>query len=122
MLSCGTGNLSSRGVGSRSGEAREFVMPSGRIAGRSAQIIGNTCLAMNVLNPTSNRNAGLDVSPAVRDYVGLSDIDVCDWKFVEFREVPSGPWAMYGDNSGDASEGAGSRDAGGKGGANGRSR
>ena len=73
--------------------------------------------------PNSNRNAGLDVSPAVRDYLGLSDIDVCDWKFVEFREVPSGPWAMYGDNSGDASEGTGSRGMrAGKGGANGRSR
>jgi hypothetical protein len=46
-----------------------------------------------------NQNAGLDVSPAVRDYLGLCDIDVCDWKFVEFREVPPGPWAMYGDNN-----------------------
>jgi hypothetical protein len=26
-------------------------------------------------------------------------MDVCDWKFVEFREVPPGPWAMYGDNN-----------------------
>jgi len=24
---------------------------------------------------------------------------LCDWKFVEFREVPAGPWAMYGDNN-----------------------
>jgi hypothetical protein len=43
-----------------------------------------------------NQNAGLDVSPAVRDYLGLGDMDVCDWKFVEFREIPPGPWAMYG--------------------------
>jgi hypothetical protein len=49
--------------------------------------------------PNLNENAGLDVSPAVRDYLGLCDIDVCDWKFVEIREVPSGPWAMYGDNN-----------------------
>jgi hypothetical protein len=49
--------------------------------------------------PNLNRNAGIDVSPAVRDYLGLSGLDVCDWKFVEFREVPSGPWAMYGDNN-----------------------
>ena len=49
--------------------------------------------------PNLNQNAGLDVSPAVRDYLGLRDIDVCDWKFVEFREVPPGPWAMYGDNN-----------------------
>jgi hypothetical protein len=46
-----------------------------------------------------NRNAGLDVSPAVRDYLGLDNIDVCDWRFVEIREVPPGPWAMYGDNN-----------------------
>ncbi|HEX4199976.1 MAG TPA: hypothetical protein VHY59_00550, partial [Chthoniobacterales bacterium] len=49
--------------------------------------------------PNLNRGAGLDVSPAVRDYLGLGNIDACDWKFVEFREVPSGPWAMYGDNN-----------------------
>jgi len=46
-----------------------------------------------------NQSAGLDVSPAVRDYLGLRGMDVCDWKFVEFREVPPGPWAMYGDNN-----------------------
>ena len=38
---------------------------------------------------------GLDVSPAVRDYLGLCGIDVYDWKFGEFREVPLGSWAMY---------------------------
>jgi len=42
-----------------------------------------------------NQNAGLDVSPAVRDYLGLSDIDVCDWKFVEVHEVPPGPWTIW---------------------------
>jgi hypothetical protein len=49
--------------------------------------------------PNLNRSAGLDVSPAVRDYLGLSNLDVCDWKFVEIRDVPPGPWAMYGDNN-----------------------
>jgi len=49
--------------------------------------------------PNLNQNAGLDVSPAVRDYLGLGNIEACDWKFVEFREVPPGPWAMYGDNN-----------------------
>lgn len=29
----------------------------------------------------------------------MSGKDVCDWKFVEFREVPNGPWAKYGDNN-----------------------
>lgn len=46
-----------------------------------------------------NGGAGLDVSPAVRDYLGLQDTDVTDWKFVEFSEVPSGPWAKLGDNN-----------------------
>jgi hypothetical protein len=36
----------------------------------------------------------------VRDYLGLGNLDACDWKFVDFREVPPGPWAMYGDNNG----------------------
>jgi hypothetical protein len=49
--------------------------------------------------PNLNQSAGLDVSPAVRDYLGLSNLDSCDWKFVDFREVPPGPWAMYGDNN-----------------------
>jgi hypothetical protein len=49
--------------------------------------------------PNLNQGAGLDVSPAVRDYLGLGVKDACDWKFVEFREVPSGPWATHGDNN-----------------------
>jgi hypothetical protein len=49
--------------------------------------------------PNLNQGAGLDVSPAVRDYLGMSGKDVCDWKFVDFREVPPGPWAKYGDNN-----------------------
>jgi hypothetical protein len=49
--------------------------------------------------PNLNQGAGLDVSPAVRDYLGLGVKDVCDWKFVEFREVPPGPWGTHGDNN-----------------------
>ena len=49
--------------------------------------------------PNLNKGAGLDVSPAVRDYLGLQDTDVTDWKFVEFNEVPRGPWSRYGDNN-----------------------
>jgi hypothetical protein len=43
-----------------------------------------------------NRDAGLDVSPAVRDYLGLRGLDTCDWKFVDFCYVPPGPWTQYG--------------------------
>jgi len=49
--------------------------------------------------PNLNQGAGLDVSPAVRDYLGLAPTDVTDWQFVEWREVPPGPWRNYGDNN-----------------------
>jgi hypothetical protein len=49
--------------------------------------------------PNLNKGAGLDVSPAVRDYLGLRETDVTDWKFVEFSEVPHGPWSRHGGNN-----------------------
>jgi len=52
--------------------------------------------------PKSNINggAGLDVSPAVRDFLGIkSSQDTCDWKFVDVNEIPAGPWTRYGDNN-----------------------
>jgi len=39
--------------------------------------------------------AGLDVSPAIRDYLGLPGKAKCDWRFVEANEVPPGPWIGY---------------------------
>lgn len=51
--------------------------------------------------PTSNLNggAGLDVSPSVRDYLGMAPTDTTDWRFVEVQEVPPGPWQRYGENN-----------------------
>lgn len=49
--------------------------------------------------PNLNQGAGLDISPAIRDYLGLGPTDVTDWKFVDFRDVPTGPWAQFGDNN-----------------------
>jgi hypothetical protein len=49
--------------------------------------------------PNLNRGAGLDVSPAVRDYLGLAPTDVTDWQFVDVRDIPPGPWRNYGDNN-----------------------
>jgi hypothetical protein len=46
-----------------------------------------------------NQGAGLDVSPGVRDFLGMGGKDVADWKFVDFKDVPPGPWAKYGDNN-----------------------
>lgn len=50
-------------------------------------------------SPNINQGAGLDVSPAVRDFLGLSGMDVTSWRFVDFAEVPPGPWSYYGDNN-----------------------
>ena len=41
--------------------------------------------------------AGLDVSPAVRDYLGMNGSGYTRWRFVEDHEVPDGPWLEYGD-------------------------
>jgi len=46
-----------------------------------------------------NKGAGLDVSPAVRDYLGLKPTDLTDWRFVNFSEVPRGPWSTFGENN-----------------------
>jgi hypothetical protein len=35
----------------------------------------------------------------VRDYLGIDETDVTDWKFVDFSEVPEGPWSKFGDNN-----------------------
>jgi hypothetical protein len=46
-----------------------------------------------------NDGAGLDVSPAVRDYLGMLSGARCDWRFVDETEVPDGPWKRYGKNN-----------------------
>jgi hypothetical protein len=49
--------------------------------------------------PSLNNGAGLDVSPAIRDYLRLKQTDVTDWRFVEFSDVPRGPWSTLGENN-----------------------
>ena len=41
------------------------------------------------------RNAGIDVSPAVRKYLGLSGVDQVNWRFVESSQVWRGPWVDW---------------------------
>ena len=41
--------------------------------------------------PNLNRGAGIDVSPAVRDYLGLTPLDLVDWRFVDRSDVAAGP-------------------------------
>lgn len=47
--------------------------------------------------PLYNRNAsaGIDISPAVRDYLSMTGLDSVDWKFVPESEVPAGPWKNW---------------------------
>jgi len=53
-------------------------------------------------SPRSNRNhgAGLDVSPAVRDFLGLKSGASVEWRFAHDREVPPGPWRDFIDPPG----------------------
>jgi len=46
-----------------------------------------------------NDKAGIDVSPAVRDFLGLKSGEKVHWRFVEFGNIPRGPWAWYGQNN-----------------------
>jgi hypothetical protein len=46
-----------------------------------------------------NKGAGLDVSPAVRDYLGMPSGAKVDWRFVDVNEIPAGPWTKYGMNN-----------------------
>ncbi len=41
---------------------------------------------------TFGEHAGLDVSPALWDCLGLETNEVTKWRFVDESEVPSGPW------------------------------
>ncbi|MDO5471604.1 MAG: hypothetical protein Q4F38_09920 [Akkermansia sp.] len=45
----------------------------------------------------ANKGAGIDISPAVRDYLGIKGgMATVHWRFVDFALVPGGPWARYG--------------------------
>jgi hypothetical protein len=48
---------------------------------------------------TCNNGAGIDLSPSIRDYLGLKNMSCCDWRFVDVSEVPAGPWRNFGDNN-----------------------
>jgi hypothetical protein len=44
----------------------------------------------------NNGGAGIDISPAVRDYLGIKSGQQLHWRFVEANQVPFGPWKRYG--------------------------
>jgi hypothetical protein len=48
----------------------------------------------------NNNGAGIDLSPAVRDFLGVTGTDnKCDWRFAELYEIPYGPWRKFGANN-----------------------
>ncbi|MCB1225124.1 MAG: hypothetical protein KDK99_04870 [Verrucomicrobiales bacterium] len=48
---------------------------------------------------TANAGAGIDISPAVRDYLGMPSGAKVDWRFVDVNEIPDGPWKNLGNNN-----------------------
>ena len=46
-----------------------------------------------------NNGAGLDIAPAIRDYLGIVSGVRCDWRFCDLSEVPDGPWRKFGANN-----------------------
>ncbi len=41
---------------------------------------------------TQGLKAGLDISPAAAQYLGMAENDKTEWRFVEEKDVPDGPW------------------------------
>jgi len=73
-------------------------MRNGKMPDRFGPTIGNT-FRYERPKPNLNKGAGLVFQPAVRDYLGLSETDVTDWQFVDFKHVPHGPWSKLGENN-----------------------
>ena len=46
-----------------------------------------------------NQGAGIDLSPAVRDFLGVGNKVKVHWRFIEYSQVPRGPWSLYGANN-----------------------
>lgn len=45
--------------------------------------------------PNRNQSAGIDISPAVRDFLKLRSGSKVEWRFVNDHEVPKGPWLSW---------------------------
>ncbi|WAC21609.1 hypothetical protein OVA24_09455 [Luteolibacter sp. SL250] len=49
--------------------------------------------------PNLNQAAGIDLSPAVRDFLNLRSGATVEWRFAEDYEIPAGPWKSWSDPS-----------------------
>lgn len=47
----------------------------------------------------NNGSAGIDISPSIRDYLGVKSGEKLHWRFVDDHQVPQGPWKKYGKSS-----------------------
>lgn len=45
---------------------------------------------------TQNSSAGIDISPSIRDFLGVQSGQKVHWRLVEDSQVPYGPWKKYG--------------------------
>lgn len=45
--------------------------------------------------PNRNKAAGIDLSPAVRDFLQIQSGAPVEWRFAEDHEVPNGPWKNW---------------------------
>ncbi|MES2476540.1 MAG: hypothetical protein V4640_12225 [Verrucomicrobiota bacterium] len=50
--------------------------------------------------PNRNSSCGIDVSPAVRDFLQLNSGKTVEWRFAEDHEVPQGPWKDWSNEPG----------------------
>ncbi len=60
---------------------------------------------MNQSLSTDDPYAGIDLSPSVMLRLGVTlgewgaNVDNIDWQFVDFKDVPEGPWKRYLSNN-----------------------
>jgi hypothetical protein len=72
----------------------------GQIEDAGPYVYDDAAYVFGMAQPRSQQanNAGLDVSPALRDCLGFSGINnvdnQVDWQFVEAGDVPAGPWTQ----------------------------
>ena len=59
-------------------------------------VFGNATMPRNAFDT----RAGLDVSPAVRHYLGMSHNELTYWRFADKADIPEGPWAEIVTTSG----------------------
>ena len=92
-------NLCARIAGSPYARGIESATRNGKIAARFAPTISTDVFQNERPTQNASHDAGLSVSPAVRDHLGLAPAEVTDWRFVEVSDVPPGPWRNYGENN-----------------------